>query len=167
MKRNGAILVIAVVVVVAFVGWFLLTAPAPSPPRLLTVSFLGFSNALPFLGAPEEVRSVRAVFQVTNHTALRMGYQIQAHGAQIGGKGSAATQAGDELPGYGTGTFMVPTDVGSNGWRFLVVSTISRPRPAWQQRVREIAKKLGAHPVFVGPARTYPQFTNIWTTPQL
>jgi hypothetical protein len=165
MKRKGAILAIAVSAVV-FVGRILLTAPAPHAPRV-TVSFLGISNALPFLGAPEEVRSPRAVFEVTNHTALRMAYHAEAHGSQPGGKGSSTTQAGDELSAYGTGTFMVATDAGTNGWRFEVVAYISRPRPAWQHRVREIAKKLGMRPIFVGPARTYPQFTNIWTTPQL
>ena len=163
MKRKGVILA-TVVAAVVFVSGILLTAPAPRAPRV-TVSLAGFSNALPFVGAPEEVRSLQAVFQVTNHTALRIGYHIEVHGSQRAG--SSMTQAGDELPGYGTGTFMVSTSTGTNGWIFHVVSSISRPRPAWQHRVREIAKKFLKRPIFVGPARTYPQFTNIWTTPQL
>lgn len=165
LKRKGAILAIAIASVVLVSG-ILLMARASSTPRV-TVSFLGFSNALPFLGAPEVVRSPRAVFQVTNHTALKLAYHVEAHGSRPGDKGSSVTEAGDDLPGYGTGTFMVSTAAGTNGWRFEVVASISRPRPAWQHRVREIGKKLGTRPIFVGPARTYPQFTNIWTTPAL
>jgi len=163
MKRKGAILLL--VIVVAFVCGFLLTAPAPRAPQV-TVSFTGFSNALPFVGAPEEVRSLRAVFQVTNQTALRIAYRVQADAFQPGGNGSSTTYSGDELSGYGTGTFLLSTDAGSNGWTFHVITSISRPRPAWQHRVREIAKKFGARRVFIGPAKTYPQFTNTWTTPQ-
>jgi len=159
MKRKGAFLAFAFVAVV-FISGILLMAPAPR----VTVSFLCFTNALPFLGAPEEVRSPQAVFQVTNHTALKLAYHVEAHGSQPGGKGSSVTQAGEDLPGNGTGTFMVS---GTNGWRFEVVASISRPRPAWQHRVREIGKKLGTRSIFVGPAATYPQFTNIWTTPEL
>jgi hypothetical protein len=98
---------------------------------------------------------------------LRLAYHVEAYGSQPEGKGSSMTQAGDELAGHGTGTFMVSTAAGTNGWRFEVVASISRPRPAWQHYIREIAKKVGAHPIFVGPAKTYPQFTNIWTTPQM
>ncbi len=165
MKRKSVILA-ATLVVVAIVSGILLIAPAPDPPRPMTVSFLGFSNALPFLGASEEVRSLRAVFQVTNHTATTMIYHSEAHGSQVGGKGSSVTIASNELPGYGTGTFMVSADYGTNGWTFLVVTSSSRPRPAWQQRVRKLSKWLGAPRIFVGPVRTYPQFTNTWTTPQ-
>src|ERR1051325_846295 len=75
LKRKGAILAIAIASVVLVSG-ILLMARASSIPRV-TVSFLGFSNALPFLGAPEVVRSPRAVFQVTNHTALKLAYHVK------------------------------------------------------------------------------------------
>src|SRR5262245_48815206 len=129
MKRKRAILAVAVLVVL-LVGAILLTAPESLPPRPSTVSFLGFSNALPFVGAPEEVRGHHAVFQVTNHTTSRIAYHVKAHASQPGGKGSAVTQAGNDLPGHGAGTFMVPTATDTNGWRFEVVTSILRPRPA-------------------------------------
>ena len=162
--RRGAVLAIAVTAA-AIVGGMLLMLTAPTAPRV-TVSFLGFSNALPFLGAPEEVRGPRAVFQVTNHTDLKLAFQVKAHGFRPGGEGSSVTQAGDDLPGYGTSMFMISSTAGTNGWRFEVVTSISRPRPAWQHRIREMGKKLGTRPVFVGPAYTYPEFTNVWTTPE-
>jgi len=164
MKRKGVILVIALVAVAIVIKVFL-TGPAPDPPRPITVSFIGFSNALPFLGALEEVRSLQAVFQVTNHTATRMAYHSEAQASRVEGKRSSMTRASYELSGNGTGTFMVSTAYGTNGWTFLVVSSSSRPRPVWQQRLREYSKWLGTPPIFVGPARTSPQFTNVWTTP--
>ncbi len=166
MNQKRVFLAIAFMAVALITG-VLLKAAGSGSTRLLTVSFLGFSNALPFLAAPEEIRSLQGVFEVTNHTAWKMGYLIQAHGYEIRGMGSSSTQAGGELPGNGTGTFMVSTAVATNGWKFEAVVSISKPRPDWQQRVREIAKKFGAHSVFIGPARTYPPFTNKWTIPQL
>lgn len=165
MKLKSAILAIATCGVLIVAG-ILLTMTGPSTPQV-TVSFLGFSNALPFPGAPEVVRSHRAVFQVTNHTDLRLAYHVEAHGSHPGGEGSSVTETGDDLPGHGTGTFLVSTAAGTNGWKFEVATSISLQRPSWQHNVREIGKKLGTRPIFVGPARTYPQFTNIWTTPNL
>ena len=163
MRQKATILAIAVAGLL-LVGGILLTALVPPEPRV-TVSFLGFTNALPFLGAPGKVRSPGAAFQVTNHTALRMAYDVEAQGFQPSGKRSSATHAGAELPAHGTGTFMVYTSAGTNGWKFEVVGSISRPRPAWQHLVGKIAKEVGLPPIFVGPARTYPHFTNLWTSP--
>jgi len=165
MKRKAAILVGALFAV-AVVTKFLLTAPTPDAARPISVSFVGFSNALPFLGAPEEVRGLRAVFQVTNHTATRIAYRSEVDGSQVKSNGSTGGMASYELPANGTGTFMVSTQNGSNGWTFLVVSSGWRPRPSWQHRVGELSKRVGGSPVFVGPERTYPKVTNIWTTPQ-
>jgi len=166
MKRKSLILAVGLVGAAIVIGFFRI-ALAPEPPRPMTVSFLGFTNALPFPGAPEEVRSLRAVFQVTNHLARTMTYHTEAHGSQVRGKNSSVTHASYELQGHRTGTFMLSTDAGTNAWTFVVATSSSRPRPAWQHRVYKISKWLGARPLFVGPARTYPQFTNVWTTPDL
>ncbi len=165
MKRKRMLLVIVVAAVV-FISGIALIAPAPNVPRV-TLAFLGFSNALPFLGAPEVVRSPRAVFQVTNHTAVKLAYYVEAHASQPGGKGSSETKSGNGLPGFSAGLIMVPTPMDTNGWKFEVIASITRPRPGWQQWVHEMFKQFGTRSVFAGPARTYPQFTNTWTTPPL
>ena len=166
MKRKRVIVAIGVVGVAIVIG-NLLMAPAAAPPRPMTVSFVGFTNALPFAGAPEEVRGLNAEFQVTNHLARSMTYHCVAHGSQAGvrARGSSVAHASYEIPAHGSGTFMLSTDSGTNEWTFVVVTSSSRPRPAWQHRIRGFSKWLGGPRVFLGPAKTYPPYTNTWKTP--
>lgn len=132
---------------------------------LVTNSSIGFSNALPLAQAPEEIRSLHAVFLVTNHMESTMDYHSEVHGVRFGGKGSSMMIATDALPGHGSGTFMLSTDDGSNGWTFLVVNSSSRSRSGWQNFCRKLSKQFHAPPIFNGPSSTYPKITNTWTTP--
>lgn len=164
MKRRRVFFAVGPMALAIAIG-YLLIAQSPAPSRPVTIAFLGFTNALPFVGAPEELRSLRAIFQVTNHEARTMTYHSKAHASQAGGKGSSLTHANFEVPAHGTRTFMLSTIAATNQWTFTVVTSSSRPRPAWQHRIRELSKRFGGPRVFIGPAQTYHSFTNVWMTP--
>ncbi len=164
MKRKGAILAMAVVALLLGVG-ILSRGRAPLEPRV-TIAFLGFTNALPHPEAPEETPSREAVFQVTNHTALTLVYTGVIRAGRMGGLSSAMTEGTRDLPGHGTSNFGISVEAGATPWNFDVVAHVSRPRPAWQLRTKELAKWLGLPPIFVGTTRVYPCWTNFSASPQ-
>ncbi len=163
MKIKAAIIAILVAVLALVSGW-LGKARTPLMPRV-TVAFLGYTNALPFPGAPEVTRSHRAWFQITNHTALNLFYMANAV-VTSASNGSPGTYKSHDLKRHGISDFMVSISERDNQWRVDVVTTILRPRPTWQNHASEIGKWLGLPRFFVGPAQTYPPFTNHWELTQ-
>ena len=134
--------------------------------RPVSVPFFGFTNE-PAIG--EAVRANgnewEALFYLTNHTASKMGFHVDVDASGVGSNSvSSFAAAAGNLAAHTAYTLPVLTPGGTNGWRFLLVATISGPRPPWQQGVRALLSRVGAHPLFLASDRTYPQFTNVWTT---
>ena len=134
--------------------------------RPVPVSFLGFTNE-PASG--EAVRAAgnecEALFQLTNHTASKMRFHVLLDASGVGSNSvSSLAAAWGNLAAHAAYTLPVLTPGGTNGWRLLLVATISGPRPPWQQGVQALLSRVGAHPLFLASDRTYPQVTNVWTT---
>jgi hypothetical protein len=164
MKRKSIILVPGLLALAFGVASLLPAAPSHPP---ASVTFLGFTNSP--VGSEELLATgnePEALFRLTNNTASRLGFHIQldAQGTGSNTLYSLAMAAGD-LDGHSVYTIPVVTPRGTNKWRFVVVSSISGPRPVWQQRIRMLAARVGVHSLVPYSDRTYPQFTNLWTTP--
>jgi len=163
MKRKSIILVPVFLILAIAVACFL--TPPSHPPA--SVAFLGFTN--PLAGSKESQATgnePEALFCLTNSTTSRLDYHIEVDASGIiNNTLSSVASAAGALDGHAIHTIPVVTPGGTNRWRFAVVTSISGPRPIWQQRIRMLAARVGIHPLVLASGRTYPQFTNLWTIP--
>jgi hypothetical protein len=160
MKRRIVILFAAFLVL----AWVARHFPAADPPAgPMTVSFIGYTNEPPGTVPGNEPE---AVFRLTNHTASRLDYHIDLDAVKPGRSAWESSLGGSgTLEGHGTCVVPVVTPGGTNQWRFRAVTSISGPRPPWQERVRVLLGRAGAHPLFLASDRKYLQLTNVWTVP--
>jgi len=163
MKWKTVILAGALLTLACVTAMFLSSRPSAWP---VTISFLGYTNQPAGSEAAAAVSNERqALFRLTNNTASRLAFRTDVDASGVGSNDvtSLASASGD-LAGHSAYTIPVVTPGDTHGWRFLVVTSVSGPRASWQQRIRMLLGRAGIHPPFLASDRTYPQFTNVWTT---
>ena len=159
MKRCDRIAVRLVVLAMIALVFYWMVAPLHTPD--VTLSHLGFTNWTVHLAFKRGVRH-SVVFQLTNHTAMRLTYDVLGYVSPSAGKRPCLRALQQDLAPHGTGTLWMPLGSRSNSWRYEFLTTISESRPIWQEYVGQLCRKRGIPRVFVGPARTFPSFTNVF-----
>jgi hypothetical protein len=165
MRRARTIFSICFIILGTAGAALLFRSLRASPPA--SIIFLCYTNRQK---SAEELRAVgdepEAVWRLTNHTAVSLKYQVTVDAFKVGRADSMSScDASGKLEGHESYYFNTVTPGGTNEWRFLVVTAISTGRPRWQQHLAGLLVRAGVHLTSLNFDRTYPQSTNVWTTP--
>lgn len=160
MGRKKVILFVAFPAFACLAARLLGACPAITP---VSISFVGYTNEPPGHVPGDEPE---AIFRLTNHTASHLDYSVDIDAFKPEGRDSRCFMNGSgSLEPHGAHLVPVVTPGGTNNWRFLVVSSVSGPRPRWQYWVRTSFKGIGLRPGLFAGDRKYQPLTNTLTVP--